>query len=84
MDEANELSRDLLRELRGIPAGQCATCWGWPETRLSAPEPVAPDRPPLYEPKIPARCPSCGYEPQTLQLRLVDDWRGGRADHTKE
>lgn len=62
------------------PVSRCENCHDWPEVRV-----VSDDwRTSLpLEPETPARCPSCGYEPVTVVVEDLVDWRGERA-HTPE
>jgi formate dehydrogenase maturation protein FdhE len=73
--------REQRREQRG--GQRCEVCASWPPTRVISDEPLetsAGEK--LIKSEIPKSCPACGYEPVTVKIRLIDDWRGGRAEHT--
>lgn len=58
------------------PVSRCPTCASWSALRVVSNDwrtnlPV--------EPETPARCPSCGYEPTTLVIEDVLNWRDERS-----
>ena len=76
----------LEAEQRKQRRGQrCEVCASWPPTRVISDELLeisAGEK--LIKSEIPKSCPACGYEPVTVKIRLIGDWRGGRAEHTHE
>ncbi len=65
--------RDRLARLEGgMPGPRCAHCAGWDSTRVLYVNDWDGER---REPTTPERCPGCGYEPITIRVEYVDDWR---------
>ncbi len=60
------------------PRPRCATCREWPERIVYANDWRPADQ--REEPACPARCDACGWEPETITVRYVDDWRGDGGD----
>ncbi len=55
---------------------RCSNCRTWPEIRVDSNDwrtnlPTAP--------ATPARCEGCGFEPTTVVVEEIEDWRGERA-----
>jgi formate dehydrogenase maturation protein FdhE len=77
----------LMEEHREKRRGQrCEFCASWPATRfVSNDELVSKEGKKIsLTSELQESCPSCGYQPQPIRIHLIDDWRGGRAAHTKE
>jgi hypothetical protein len=65
--------RDRLRRLEGdMPAPCCAYCVTWPPARVVFPNDWDGER---REPATPERCSRCGFEPITVVVEYVNDWR---------
>jgi hypothetical protein len=67
-------------ERRHAPAGRCATCRGWRDCRVVHSDPqmhVLSERwaQEWDLPQPPERCPDCGWEPLTITVQYIEDWR---------
>ena len=76
----------LEAEHRQKRRGQrCEFCADWPSNRIYSDEPLkTSNRQTLVGNNVPASCPRCGFTPTLIKIKLVTDWRGGRAEHTHE
>jgi hypothetical protein len=67
---------------------RCAACRDWPDTRVTVvyedDDGTMTPHPPYWqgrtsdpspEPELPARCPGCGWEPDTVTFRITYDRR---------
>jgi predicted Zn-ribbon and HTH transcriptional regulator len=57
---------------------QCPACAGWPDLRIEVEPADCRELYQRYGPRRmnpPSRCTACGWEPLTMAVRYVDDWR---------
>jgi hypothetical protein len=65
---------------------RCQNCAGWPSNRFVSDDVLEHGDGSFTSltSNTPSECRTCGFRPQVVRISLVDDWRGGRAEHTRE
>jgi hypothetical protein len=72
----------IIRLEQRAPEPRCATCRGWPDTRVVHTDPAMAAIAERYAARWqlpagqpgPERCPGCGWEPLTVRVEYADDW----------